>query len=81
MATNQENASQSQQFPGFETFAKLTTEHIERVTAWASELAELEATTVAQTRELFEYSTTLAAQWRRMTLATAKKAADMWAGA
>jgi hypothetical protein len=76
----EKKSSQPQQI-GFDTWAQLTRDQIERVTALAGELAQVESAAYDQARELLDYSASLAAEWRRLVLAQTKKAADMWAAA
>jgi acetyl-CoA acetyltransferase len=83
---SQTNASQAQHQ---EFFKKMMEEQVSRATSLVDELAKLEAQGVEQARAAVEemgklakesiaYSTKLSAEWRKMSLDTFRKAADLW---
>ena len=81
-----ETTSQTQQT---EFFKKMVEEQVSRTASVFDEMAKLEAKGVEQARhavaeasklaeETLSYTTQLAADWRKMSLAAFRKAADLW---
>ena len=72
------NQTSQPQHVMFETLSQLTRDNLDRVNAWAGELAEIEAASYDYVKDLLGYGPKLAAQWRRVALESAKRTANLW---
>ena len=88
--TNGASAGSDPVSAGMATWAKLTQEHIDRVTSFADELAGMESRAYERTREAMDqaeklgrewvdYVSALSSEWRRLAIQSTRSAAEFLA--